>query len=625
MTESAFEPRVTSLVRSFSLDLDGNNETLPVGQALNHVALEAIAHEKRTISEARSFEQWLKTKYPSDDGDTNYLKELCGKVAELWADSGHLFSGVARGDALPSVETLFQVVDAAASDFNQKRQGARGKFVDGFQSFVGTLNDHSYLFSIIPDDDKYLSLLTGVLTSIAKISVNRKTLAEAFASELSEIKEELIDVPKVCDVGNRAQMMPRVVKLYIRIFEFLYEAMCWYQSKSKRFKACLNGNYYARRFQPLTANIRKAIASIHHGAELITQQKVGYLVERLDRNQVLRIAADDLRHETPAAIEAKKQLLLENFMTIGKDSTQTLCAVGEQFFYDQEERMQIQATLSESGETKLEKEQGFEDDEDENKNECQISRSDLRRQADTLLATFTDDGRETLWNILRGNASPLIPEEVSIRIQSWIRNSGSQLLWIDGPVVMDSGSSLSLTALRIYELTMQAEIPCVSFFCKRKYGFMSPESTTSEATLMTLLYTVMDQLINLLPTTFESTSKITLETLDLSPSGGTKVATAALDVVEQLLSYAPPTVTFIIDGLELVSNTAEVPYLVKLIELLRTAGGGDKVLKVLLTTSGNSMALGKAMHWKERVDGSRFAQGRPGKLLRGATELSELR
>lgn len=174
-------------------------------------------------------------------------------------------------------------------------------------------------------------------------------------------------------------MMPRVVKLYIRIFEFLYEAMCWYQSKSKRFKACLNGNYYARRFQPLTANIRKAIASIHHGAELITQQKVGYLVERLDRNQVLRIAADDFRHETPAAIEAKKQLLLENFINIGKDSTQTLCAVGEQFFYgayqsgeisthdmiskfilDQEERMQIQATLSESGETKLEKEQGFE-------------------------------------------------------------------------------------------------------------------------------------------------------------------------------------------------------------------------------------------------------------------------
>ncbi|KAK6857439.1 hypothetical protein PG995_007626 [Apiospora arundinis] len=96
-------------------------------------------------------------------------------------------------------------------------------------------------------------------------------------------------------------------------------------------------------------------------------------------------------------------------------------------------------------------------------------------------------------------------------------------------------------------------------------------------------------------------------------------------MVEQLLSYAPPAVTFIVDGLELVSNTTELPYLVRLVELLRTAGGGDKVFKVLLTTNGNSMALGKAIHWKERVDGSRFAQGRPGKLLRGATDLSEIR
>lgn len=128
-------------------------------------------------------------------------------------------------------------------------------------------------------------------------------------------------------------MMPRVIKLYIRIFEFLYEAMCWYQSKSKRFKAYLNENYHARHFQPLTANIRKAISSIRHAAELVTQQKLGYLVERIDRNQDLRIVADDVRHETTAAIEAKSQLLLEGFRRIGKDSTGTLCAVGQQFFH----------------------------------------------------------------------------------------------------------------------------------------------------------------------------------------------------------------------------------------------------------------------------------------------------
>ncbi|KAK8071312.1 hypothetical protein PG997_011515 [Apiospora hydei] len=493
------------------------------------------------------------------------------KVAELWADFGHRFPGISKDKALPSIETLFEAVDTAAADFNQKRLGARGKFVDGFQNIVGTLNDHSYLFSIIPDNDK--------------------TLTEAFTSELSEIREELFDVPKICDVGNPAQMMPRVVKLYTRIFEFLFEAMCWYQSKSKRFKAYLNENYYTRHFQPLTANIRKAIASIRHGAELITQQKVGYIVDRIDRNQNLRIAGDDVRYEAPIALEAKSQLLLEGFKKIGKDSTETLCAVGEQFLY------------AETGDGNW------------------ISRTDLRRQADLVLAKFTDDGREELKNILRGSASPMIPQEVSIRIQSWIQNKTSQLLWVDGPVMTDSGSGLSLTALRIYEVTMQAEIPCVSFFCKRKYDFMSADSTTSEATLMALLCTVMDQLINLLPPTFESTHRLNLEIFDTSAP---EAHTVALDVIEQLLSHAPPTVTFVIDGLELVTKATEISHLIRFVELLRTVGGGERAFKVLLTTNGNSRALGKSIHWKERVDGSRFAQGRPGQLLRGATHLSEI-
>lgn len=90
------------------------------------------------------------------------------KVAELWTDFGHRFPGTSKGKSLPSVGALFGAVEAAANEFNKRRRGAREKFVDGFQGFVGVLDDHSYIFSIIPDNDKYFSLATGVLTSIAK-------------------------------------------------------------------------------------------------------------------------------------------------------------------------------------------------------------------------------------------------------------------------------------------------------------------------------------------------------------------------------------------------------------------------------------------------------------------------
>ncbi|KAK7972493.1 hypothetical protein PG988_006627 [Apiospora saccharicola] len=374
--------------------------------------------------------------------------------------------------------------------------------------------------------------------------------------------------------------------------------MRWYQSTSMRFKAAFNENYYAKEFQPKTANIRKAISKIRDEAVLITQQKVGYIVDRIDIGRNLRIAADESRNEASVVAEAKRQLLLEGFNKIGNDSTKTLCATGEQFFYE---------------------------DEPENNGDNWVSRTELRRQADILLARYTDDGRQDLKNILRGITSPMIPQEISTRIQSWIQNKGLQLLWIEGPVVADSGSGLSLTALRIYEITMQAEIPCVSFFCKRKYSFKLANSTTSGTTLLALLYTVVDQLINLLPQTFESTYKLDLDSLDTEGKETNASASSALEVIEQLLSLAPPTVTFIIDGLELINKTTEIPHLTRLIELLRGAGGDDdKTFKILLTTNGNSRALVKSTHWKERVDGSRFAQGRPGRLLKGATHLSEI-
>ncbi|KAK6839089.1 hypothetical protein PG987_004955 [Apiospora arundinis] len=625
MTNNIVKPQVTALVRQFILGLDNDNESLLVEQALTFTANEAAASEVRKLSDARNFNEWLQFKYPPSDKDTQLLQLQCQKVTKLWAEFGHRFNGTSRGNSLPSVDDLYSSVGTAASELNQKRLGTRGKIADGFQSFVGALSDHSYIFSIIPDNDKYLSLVTGVLTSIAKVAINRRTITEAFASELEEIREELKDVPKVVDVGNRTEMLPRVVTLYIRIFEFLYEAMCWYQSKSKRFKTYLNENYHARHFSPLTSNIRKAIASISRNADQMNRDRLRYLVHRADLNMDNRIASDDTRYQSEDTLGAKRGRLLEGFKKIGNDARDTLYAGGEQFFYDQEQKALADASLAAQVEEQLDLSHVSTEPETEEDNVNWVSRTELRRQADLLLAAFTDDGREELKNILRGNASPKIPEEVSVRIQSWIQNKGSQLLWVDGPIVMGSGSSLSLTALRIYELTMHAGIPCVSFFCKRKYGIMSPESTTSGATLMALLYTIIDQLINLLPPSFESTTKINLENLDINPPGGSKVATAALGMVEQLLSYAPPAVTFIVDGLELVSNTTELPYLVRLVELLRTAGGGDKVFKVLLTTNGNSMALGKAIHWKERVDGSRFAQGRPGKLLRGATDLSEIR
>lgn len=65
MSDDTLDPRVTGLVRKFSLGLSGDSDSQPVDQALGATAREVAESETRKLSEARNFEQWLAFKYPS--------------------------------------------------------------------------------------------------------------------------------------------------------------------------------------------------------------------------------------------------------------------------------------------------------------------------------------------------------------------------------------------------------------------------------------------------------------------------------------------------------------------------------------------------------------------------------
>lgn len=65
MPDDTHDPKITGLVRQFSLGLSGDSESRPVDQALSATASESAATEARKLSEARSFEEWLDFKYPS--------------------------------------------------------------------------------------------------------------------------------------------------------------------------------------------------------------------------------------------------------------------------------------------------------------------------------------------------------------------------------------------------------------------------------------------------------------------------------------------------------------------------------------------------------------------------------
>ncbi|GAB1318176.1 Fungal N-terminal domain-containing protein [Madurella fahalii] len=96
------------------------------------------------------------------------------------------------------------------------------------------MDSHSYLFSIISNDGKYTSLITGILTSITKAFVNHKRIAELFSEVLERIAKDLAMVGASVRVSDTPEMRLLVVELYVAVFNLLCNAMNWYGGSGKR-------------------------------------------------------------------------------------------------------------------------------------------------------------------------------------------------------------------------------------------------------------------------------------------------------------------------------------------------------------------------------------------------------
>lgn len=224
------------------------------------------------------------------------------------------------------------------------------------------------------------------------------------------------------------------------------------------------------------------------------------------------------------------------------------------------------------------------------------------------LSTYTEDGREEISNALRGISMPLLPQEVLDAIKRWIGSPQSRIIWIEGLPSYSYGSNLSLTAMQLCTISMRAQIPCVSFFCKPSYKFASvPHAslTTQEASVVALLYSVTAQLARLIPADFQGSPDLYQQQFQLL-DGSIKSASIALRIIQDLLIHVPPSIIWIIDGLQLAESRSTIQILDEFVAMLRDQEN-RRTSKVCFTTDGNSHVMLPAIRVDERVDASRMA------------------
>lgn len=196
--------------------------------------------------------------------------------------------------------------------------------------------------------------------------------------------------------------------------------------------------------------------------------------------------------------------------------------------------------------------------------------------------------------------------EVAVRLQEWSQGSRCSLLWLGGPFFEgpDSSNPLTLLASKIIDLMDEHHLSVVSYFCQIRRTDENTASETQE--LVALMYTLIRQLIELLPPRFDSDKDLSQERFDCL-SGTLDSWTEALDVFEDVLELVPgPTVYCIIDGLDVLDYRRIQPPLAHLLGRLRN--GGDK-LRVLFTTSGRSYCLGREAQAGETLFIEHFRRG----------------
>lgn len=80
---------------------------------------------------------------------------------------------------VPSLRLLYQHVNEASSTWKEHREGTKsGRLKTVFTKLCDTVHSHSKLVSMVPTNDKYVTLLTGSLSAIASVKPTQCPFSE---------------------------------------------------------------------------------------------------------------------------------------------------------------------------------------------------------------------------------------------------------------------------------------------------------------------------------------------------------------------------------------------------------------------------------------------------------------
>ena len=218
------------------------------------------------------------------------------------------------------MKTFYREVLASREAWKSKRRIGDGKPQELFHKLMKNFNAHSDLLRIIPQGDKYTSLLTGSISTIVKVSLSislflvvfiddcmrRSSCREVFIDvnqasanhsetieDLSETLDSVTDAVAISALEARLirsqAVQDAVAKLYIAIFLFFGDVIKWYKSSGlSKVRKSLHNNYSAT-FKTALVRVQKLAKDVHDLTQLGSQAEV----------RTVRLTVEELQEELP--------------------------------------------------------------------------------------------------------------------------------------------------------------------------------------------------------------------------------------------------------------------------------------------------------------------------------------
>jgi hypothetical protein len=184
-------------------------------------------------------------------------------------------------------------------------------------------------------------------------------------------------------------------------------------------------------------------------------------------------------------------------------------------------------------------------------------------------------------------------------LQQWATDAYSQILAIGGSPNSTISNPAHISACYA-NLALDAKLPVITHFCSRPQTARNG-LTLFQQGLIALVYSLIRQLIEHLPPVANGTSDRTIKSEQFAVLDGTFASwKEVLSLIDTLLSFAPPLLICIVDGLDKLQHPSTDGYIRSLVRLFVShtrkppdseAGRQDVLLKALFTVSGTPDSL----------------------------------